>query len=96
MAILQNLMVSNVFPSRTGGKVVSYNVELDKSVSGSVSVKFVKQVGMRMTLNTVSLTGITPIILDIDSTSKTYNLGGRFTGKNSKGIVIKSGKKIIK
>lgn len=85
-----------VFPSRTGGKVVSYNVELDKSVSGSVSVKFVKQVGMRMTLNTVSLTGITPIILDIDSNSKTYNLGGRFTGKNSKGIVIKNGKKIIK
>lgn len=85
-----------VFPSRTGGKAVSYNVELDKPVSGSVSVKFVKQVGMRMTLNTVSLTGITPIILDIDSNSKTYNLGGRFTGKNSKGIVIKNGKKIIK
>ena len=85
-----------VFPSRTGGKAVSYNVELDKPVSGSVSVKFVKQVGMRMTLNTVSLTGITPIILDIDSNGKTYNLGGRFTGKNSKGIVIKNGKKIIK
>ena len=85
-----------VFPSRTGGKAVSYNVELDKPVSGSVSVKFVKQVGMRMTLNTISITGITPITLDIDSNGKTYNLRGQFTGKNSKGIVIKNGKKIIK
>ena len=85
-----------VFPSRTGGKAVSYNVELDKPVSGSVSVKFVKQVGMRMTLNTISITGMTPITLDIDSNGKTYNLRGQFTGKNSKGIVIKNGKKIIK
>lgn len=85
-----------VFPSRTGNKVVSYNVKFDTPVSGSVSVKFVKQVGMRMTLNTISSTGIAPIKIENVSDSKTFNLGGQFTGKNSKGIVIQNGKKIIK
>lgn len=85
-----------VFPSRTGNNAVTYNVKLDTPASGSVSVKFVKQVGMRMTLNTISTTGISHINLDNDSDSKTFNLGGQFTGKNSKGIVIQNGKKIIK
>ena len=85
-----------VFPSRTGNKAVTYNVKLDTPASGSVSVKFVKQVGMRMTLNTISTTGISHINLDNDSDSKTFILGGQFTGKNSKGIVIQNGKKIIK
>lgn len=85
-----------VFPSRTGNKVVSYNVKFDTPVSGSVSVKFVKQVGMRMTLNTIPSTGIAPIKIENASDSKTFNLGGQFTGKNSKGIVIQNGKKIIK
>ena len=85
-----------VFPSRTGNKAVSYNVKLDTPASGSVSVKFVKQVGMRMTLNTVSSTGVTPITLDVDSDTKTFNLGGQLTGKNSKGIVIRNGKKVYK
>ena len=85
-----------VFPSRTGNKAVTYNVKLDTPASGSVSVKFVKQVGMRMTLNTISTTGISHINLDNDSDSKTFNLGGQFTGKNSKGIVIQNGKKILK
>lgn len=85
-----------VFPSRTGNKAVSYNVKLDTPASGSVSVKFVKQVGMRMTLNTIPSTGIAPIKIENVSDSKTFNLGGQFTGKNSKGIVIQNGKKIIK
>ena len=85
-----------VFPSRTGNKAVSYNVKFDTPASGSVSVKFVKQVGMRMTLNTISSTGIAPIKIENASDSKTFNLGGQFTGKNSKGIVIQNGKKIIK
>ena len=85
-----------VFPSRTGNKAVTYNVKLDTPASDSVSVKFVKQVGMRMTLNTISTTGISHINLDNDSDSKTFNLGGQFTGKNSKGIVIQNGKKILK
>ena len=85
-----------VFPSRTGNQAVSYNVKLDTPASGSVSVKFVKQVGMRMTLNTVSTTGITPITLDVDSDSRTFNLGGQSVGKNSKGIVIQNGKKVYK
>ena len=85
-----------VFPSRTGNKAVTYNVKLDTPASGSVSVKFMKQVGMRMTLNTISTTGISHINLDNDSDSKTFNLGGQFTGKNSKGIVIQNGKKILK
>lgn len=85
-----------VFPSRTGNKAVSYNVKLDTPASGSVSVKFVKQVGMRMTLNTVSSTGITPITLDVDSDSRTFNLGGQPAGRNSKGIVIQNGKKVYK
>lgn len=85
-----------VFPSRTGNKAVSYNVKFDTPASGSVSVKFVKQVGMRMTLNTIPSTGIAPIKIENASDSKTFNLGGQFTGKNSKGIVIQNGKKIIK
>ena len=85
-----------VFPSRTGNKAVSYNVKFDPPVSGSVSVKFVKQVGMRMTLNTIPSTGIAPIKIENASDSKTFNLGGQLTGKNSKGIVIQNGKKIIK
>lgn len=85
-----------VFPSRTGNKAVSYNVKFYTPVSGSVSVKFVKQVGMRMTLNTIPSTGIAPIKIENASDSKTFNLGGQFTGKNSKGIVIQNGKKIIK
>lgn len=85
-----------VFPSRTGNKAVTYNVKLDTPASGSVSVKFMKQVGMRMTLNAISTTGISHINLDNDSDSKTFNLGGQFTGKNSKGIVIQNGKKILK
>ena len=85
-----------VFPSRTGNKAVTYNVKLDTPASGSVSVKFVKQVGMRMTLNAISTTGISHINIDNDSDSKTFNLGGQFTGKNSKGIVIQNGKKILK
>ena len=85
-----------VFPSRTGNKVVSYTGKFDTPVSGSVSVKFVKQVGMRMTLNTISSTGIAPIKIENASDSKTFNLGGQFIGKNSKGIVIQNGKKIIK
>lgn len=85
-----------VFPSRTGNKAVTYNVKLDTPASGSVSVKFVKQVGMRMTLNAISTTGISHINLDNDPDSKTFNLGGQFTGKNSKGIVIQNGKKILK
>ena len=85
-----------VFPSRTGNKAVTYNVKLDTPASGSASVKFMKQVGMRMTLNTISTTGISHINLDNDSDSKTFNLGGQFTGKNSKGIVIQNGKKILK
>ena len=71
-------------------------MNLDAPASGSVSVKFVKQVGMRMTLNTVSSTGVTPITLDVDSDSRTFNLGGQLTGKNSKGIVIRNGKKVYK
>lgn len=85
-----------VFPSRTGNKAVSYNVKFDTPASGSVSVKFVKLVGMRMTLNTIPSTGIAPIKIENASDSKTFNLGGQFTGKNSKGIVIQNGKKIIK
>ena len=85
-----------VFPSRTGNQAVSYNVKLDTPASGSVSVKFVKQVGMRMTLNTVSITGIIPITLDVDSDSRTFNLGGQPAGKNSKGIIIQNGKKVYK
>ena len=85
-----------VFPSRTENKVVSHTVNLDAPASGSVSVKFVKQVGMRMTLYVVSATGINPIKLDIIPDSKTFNLGGQMIGRNSKGIVIQNGKKIYK
>ena len=49
-----------------------------------------------MTLNTISSTGIAPIKIENVSDSKTFNLGGQLTGKNSKGIVIQNGKKIIK
>ena len=85
-----------VFPSRTGGKAVSYNIELDNSVSGSISMKFVKQVGMRITLNVAAPTGIAPISIDIDQNAKSFNLRGQLVGKNNKGIIIRKGKKVIK
>ena len=85
-----------VFPSRTGGEAVSYNIELENSVSGSISMKFVKQVGMRITLNVASPTSIAPISIDIDQNAKTFNLGGQPVGKNNKGLIIRNGKKLIK
>lgn len=85
-----------VFPSRIGGKAVSYNIELENSVSGSISMKFVKQVGMRITLNIAAPTGIVPISIDIDQNAKSFNLRGQLVGKNNKGIIIRKGKKVIK
>ena len=85
-----------IFPSRTGGKAVSYNIEFDNPVSESISMKFVKQVGMRITLNVAASTGIESITLDKDSDHKTFNLGGQPTGNGAKGIIIKNGKKLIK
>ena len=85
-----------VFPSRIGGKAVSYNIEFENSVSGSISMKFVKQVGMRITLNVAAPTGIVPISIDIDQNAKSFNLRGQLVGKNNKGIIIKKGKKVIK
>ena len=85
-----------VFPSRIGGKAVSYNIEFENSVSGSISMKFVKQVGMRITLNVAAPTGIVPISIDIDQNAKSFNLKGQLVGKNNKGIIIKKGKKVIK
>lgn len=85
-----------VFPSRIGGKAVSYNIELENSVSGSISMKFVKQVGMRITLNVAAPTGIAPISIDIDQNVKSFNLIGQLVGKNNKGIIIRKGKKVIK
>ena len=85
-----------VFPSRIGGKAVSYNIEFENSVSGSISMKFVKQVGMRITLNVAAPTGIVPISIDIDQNAKSFNLRGQLVGKNNKGIIIRKGKKVIK
>ena len=85
-----------VFPSRIGGKAVSYNIELENSVSGSISMKFVKQVGMRITLNVAAPTGIAPISIDIDQNAKSFNLRGQIVGMNNKGIIIRKGKKVIK
>ena len=85
-----------VFPSRIGGKAVSYNIELENSVSGSISMKFVKQVGMRITLNVAAPTGIAPISIDIDQNAKSFNLRGQLVGMNNKGIIIRKGKKVIK
>ena len=59
-------------------------------------MKFVKQVGMRITLNVASPTGIAPISIDIDQNAKSFNLKGQLVGKNNKGIIIKKGKKVIK
>ena len=84
-----------VFPSRTGGEAVSYNIELENSVSGSISMKFVKQVGMRITLNVAAPTGIVPISIDIDQNAKSFNLRGQLVGKNNKGVIIRKGKKVI-
>ena len=84
-----------VFPSRIGGKAVSYNIEFENSVSGSISMKFVKQVGMRITLNVAAPTGIVPISIDIDQNAKSFNLRGQLVGKNNKGVIIRKGKKVI-
>lgn len=86
-----------VFPSRTGGEAVSYNIELDNSVSGSISMKFVKQVGMRITLHTATnIDGINSIMSNEETNAPVYDLTGRRRSKNAKGIVIIGNKKVLK
>ena len=86
-----------VFPSRTGGEAVSYNIELDNSVSGSISMKFVKQVGMRITLHTATnIDGINSIMSNEETNVPVYDLTGRRRSKNAKGIVIIGNKKVLK
>lgn len=86
-----------VFPSRTGGEAVSYNIELENSVSGSISMKFVKQVGMRITLHTATnINGINSIMSNEETNVPVYDLTGRRRSKNAKGIVIIGNKKVLK
>ena len=86
-----------VFPSRTGGEAVSYNIELENSVSGSISMKFVKQVGMRITLHTATnIDGINSIMSNEETNAPVYDLTGRRRSKNAKGIVIIGNKKVLK
>lgn len=86
-----------VFPSRTGGEAVSYNIELENSVSGSISMKFVKQVGMRITLHTATnIDGINSIMSNEETNVPVYDLIGRRRSKNAKGIVIIGNKKVLK
>ena len=86
-----------VFPSRTGGEAVSYNIELENSVSGSISMKFVKQVGMRITLHTATnIDGINSIMSNEETNVPVYDLTGRRRSKNAKGIVIIGNKKVLK
>ncbi|MGN0281597.1 MAG: polysaccharide lyase family 1 protein [Prevotella sp.] len=82
-----------VFPSRTGGTAVTHSVALGTPTSGSLSFKFVKQVGMRITLHTTS-TSVSTILLP-ESEQDTYDLGGRRT-QSKKGLLITRGKKYMK
>ena len=60
----------------------------------SISFKFVKQVGMRITLHANGSTGVGAVKADGQAASDVYDLGGRRTAVG-KGIYIIGGKKKV-
>ena len=84
-----------VFPSRTDKVTKTYSIHLEQPALNSISFKFVKQVGMRITLHANGSTGIGSVKADGKDIDDVYDLGGRRT-KGGKGIYIIGGKKKIK
>ena len=86
-----------VFPSRTDKKTATHTITLDTPATGSIGFKFVKQVGMRITLHVATNpAGINSIMLNNKTNAPVYDLTGRRRSKNAKGIVIMGDKKVLK
>ena len=86
-----------VFPSRTDKKTATHTITLDTPATGSIGFKFVKQVGMRITLHVATNpAGINSIMLNNKTNAPVYDLTGRRRSNNAKGIVIIGDKKVLK
>lgn len=83
-----------VFPSRTDKVTKTYSIALEQPALNSISFKFVKQVGMRITLHANGSTGVGTVKADGQAASDVYDLGGRRTAAG-KGIYIIGGKKKV-
>lgn len=87
-----------VFPNRNKSATATHKIEFEKSVSGSISFKFVKQMVMNIKLYVDTTTGIDEIV---DSSAnvgngKIYNLQGMEVDNTlQKGIYIKNGRKFV-
>ena len=86
-----------VFPSRTDKKTATHTITLDTPATGSIGFKFVKQVGMRITLHVATNpAGINSIMFNNKTNAPVYDLTGRRRSNNAKGIVIIGDKKVLK
>lgn len=86
-----------VFPSRTDKTTKEYRITLDTPAKGSISFKFVKQVGMRITLHTdANASGIISTRVPDNNSQPIYDLRGVRSDKADKGIFIIGNKKVIK
>lgn len=86
-----------VFPSRTDNTTATHTFTFDTPATGSIGFKFVKQVGMRITLHVdTSPSGIKPIKFIDKSNAPIHDLSGRRINHDAKGIAIIGNKKIIK
>lgn len=86
-----------VFPSRTDKTTKEYRITLDTPAKGSISFKFVKQVGMRITLHTdANALGIISTRVPDNNSQPIYDLRGVRSDKADKGIFIIGNKKVIK
>lgn len=86
-----------VFPSRTDNTTATHTFTFDTPTTGSIGFKFVKQVGMRITLHVdTSPSGIKSIKFIDKSNAPIHDLSGRIINHEAKGIAIIGNKKIIK
>lgn len=86
-----------VFPSRTDNTTATHTITLDTPATGSIGFKFVKQVGMRITLHGATTpSGIKSIMVNDNNDAPAYDLSGRRRNQNAKGIIIVGDKKVLK
>ena len=86
-----------VFPSRTDNTTATHTITLDNPATGSIGFKFVKQVGMRITLHGATTpSGIKSIMVNDNNDAPAYDLSGRRRNQNAKGIIIVGDKKVLK
>ena len=86
-----------VFPSRTDKTTATHTITFDTPATGSIGFKFVKQVGMRITLHVdTTPSGIKSIMVNDNNDAPAYDLGGRRRNQTAKGIIIVGDKKVLK